>query len=119
MANRLIDRVCVVTGSTGMAEATAHRIAAEAAGPVAMAVLQIGRRGSDNPRETPLLFSGDGVMVAADLTIHDWASMPDAPTEAEALAALLDRGGPEALGALHADFALACWRHGRLQPAAR
>ena len=97
-----------------VAPGLAPRIASEAAGPVAMAAVRLARRGSDDPGDAPVLFARDGVLLAADLTVHDRAGVPDAPSEAEALADLIDRCGPEALGDLHGDFALAFWRNGRL-----
>ncbi len=65
MANRLIDRVCVVTGSTGMAEATAHRIADEAG-----TVFVVSRRADDAARLAAEVAARGGTAAShgADLT---------------------------------------------------
>jgi NAD(P)-dependent dehydrogenase (short-subunit alcohol dehydrogenase family) len=82
MANRLLHRVCVVTGSTGMAEAAAHRIGEEGG-----VVFVVSRRTDDAARLAREVVERGGTAGShgADLTEEEAAEA--------AFAACMDRFG--------------------------
>jgi NAD(P)-dependent dehydrogenase (short-subunit alcohol dehydrogenase family) len=82
MSNRLLDHVCVVTGSTGMAEAAAHRIGEEGG-----SVFVISRRAEDAAR-----LAGEVVQRGGAAGSHGANLQDEAEAEA-AFAGCLERFG--------------------------